>query len=101
MPEIILVKAVQTCWAAPVQWDAWDQSGRYWYIRFRSGRGTAGRTYSIDDAPIYFLVETEGDEITLEEFCVFAGITWAPEAKIPGTVYEDPPDIEGVRVVIV
>jgi hypothetical protein len=36
-----LVRAVRTCSACPSQWDAWDAAGQYYYLRYRSGRGTA------------------------------------------------------------
>lgn len=35
-----LVRVVQTCLACPSQWDAWDAEGQYYYLRFRSGRGS-------------------------------------------------------------
>lgn len=34
------VKVVRTCSACPSQWDAWDAEGGYYYLRYRSGRGT-------------------------------------------------------------
>lgn len=36
-----IVKAHQTCYACPSQWDAWDEEGNYWYLRFRHGYGSA------------------------------------------------------------
>lgn len=34
---IRLVKIEQTCTACPSQWDAWDEDGEYYYIRYRWG----------------------------------------------------------------
>lgn len=36
-----IIKAEQTCFACPSQWDAWDEDGDYWYLRFRYGYGSA------------------------------------------------------------
>lgn len=36
----VIVKAVETCTCAPVQWDLWDAEGRYYYLRYRHGRLT-------------------------------------------------------------
>jgi hypothetical protein len=40
---IIIVRAVQTCWAAPSQWDAWDADGNYYYLRYRGGHGSVDK----------------------------------------------------------
>jgi hypothetical protein len=40
---ITLEKVKQTCQACPSQWDAWDADGRYYYLRYRHGRGTVER----------------------------------------------------------
>jgi hypothetical protein len=37
----VITRAVQTCTACPSQWDAWDDHGQYWYLRYRSGFGSA------------------------------------------------------------
>lgn len=36
---ITLVKVKQTCQACPSQWDAWDDEGTYYYLRYRWGTG--------------------------------------------------------------
>lgn len=36
---ITIVRAVQTSIACPAQWDAWDQDGNYYYLRYRHGHG--------------------------------------------------------------
>jgi hypothetical protein len=36
----VIIKAIQTCEAAPSQWDLWDETGQFYYARYRSGRGT-------------------------------------------------------------
>lgn len=35
-----LTRIVQTCSACPSQWDAWDEAGTYYYVRYRFGRFT-------------------------------------------------------------
>jgi hypothetical protein len=32
-----IVKMTQTCCACPSQWDGWDESGAYYYFRYRHG----------------------------------------------------------------
>jgi hypothetical protein len=93
--EIILVRSVQTCASVPLQWDCWDVSGNYWYLRFRHGRGTIGRTYDIEKAASFFRDDSDQD-ITLESMCAFLGVAWAPEEELPGTTWEVPPKVDGV-----
>lgn len=85
MPEIILVRAVQTCYACPSQWDAWDADGGYWYLRFRHGRGTMGRDTTENRLAFSVDYEETGLDgaISLEEFCRRIGVTWAPELDTP------------------
>jgi len=47
---VVIVRAVQTCEACPSQWDTWDDSGQFWYLRYRFARGTAERQPSSDVA---------------------------------------------------
>lgn len=92
MNEIILVRADQTCIACPSQWDAWDLDGRYWYLRFRSGYGSIGRSYDIDAADLTFDIADEfGGEISLDDFCKRIGVTWAPQYAGRVAVFEPPP----------
>ncbi len=88
--EITLVRAVQTSIACPSQWDAWDEEGNYYYLRFRSGCGaiskfpdenwvnarpTPKREHIAD-----FEVEDEwAGVISLEEFAEKAGIKLSPD----------------------
>jgi hypothetical protein len=86
---ITLVRAVQTCMACPSQWDAWDDTGNYYYLRYRSGHGSVTQYVSEN------WVGSRGDEfvahisdfkyghpldgtITLEKFAELAGLTLAP-----------------------
>lgn len=91
MPEVILVRANQTCTACPSQWDARDADGRYWYLRFRHGRGTMGRDYLSD--PLSFDVDGDGPdgEISLGEFTRRIGVTYAPDLAAGVTEWEEPP----------
>lgn len=87
--KIVLVRSRQTCSAAPSQWDCWDIDGKYWYLRFRSGYGTIGRTYDEEAASSFY--DDGSPDINLEDMCAFLGVIWAPEEKRPGTIWEDPP----------
>lgn len=89
---IVLVRAVQTCNAAPCQWDAWDIDGCYWYLRFRHGRGTMSRDYDTDKAPIKFQ-DYGAPDITFEDFVAYAGVAWIPLAERIGTIFQEPPPI--------
>lgn len=67
-----IVRAIQTCWACPAQWDAWDETGRYWYFRFRSGQGSA----ECETGERRYFSEGDGLDgyIELEDFCELAGL---------------------------
>ena len=78
----VIVRAVRTCTACPSQWDAWDEHGRYWYLRYRSGVGTAEQLSGPDFQQMHTHSEITfnyGDmfdgSITLKKFCQLAGIT--------------------------
>lgn len=77
-PIVTITRAVQTCAACPAQWDAWDQDGRYLYLRYRNGHGTARR----EDAACELVAEfSTGDSydgvISLEDFARRAGFQLA------------------------
>jgi hypothetical protein len=97
--SIVLAKVVQTCWACPSQWNAWDAEGRYYYLRYRSGIGTVD-TYPDPDPdtwnepPIGAAARFEhGDEldgqISLHDFLALAGlritgrVLWIPDDGDP------------------
>lgn len=78
-----IVRAVQTCFACPSQWDAWTDTGQYLYLRYRHGWGAVWahesddyRSWEPGQAPVAEF--EEGGEfdgvIELEEFCRLAGI---------------------------
>jgi len=83
--EIIIVRTVETCSACPSQWDAWDSSGQYWYLRYRHGIGSAERqprpdveTWTMREPDIEFDGQVNGmadGVISLEDFARLAGIT--------------------------
>lgn len=83
----VIVKVVQTCAAAPSQWNAWTANGQYLYLRYRSGIGTADAydttdseqwPHAPDGAAAYFDTGDRLDgEITLQEFCRQAGLILA------------------------
>lgn len=83
--SVVIVRAVQTCGACPAQWDAWDDQGRYWYLRYRYGRGSAEQYadeawYEDRDAQPAAVAEFEcggslDGSISLEEFAERAGMT--------------------------
>lgn len=87
-----LVRVVQTCWACPSQWDAWDADGQTYYMRYRSGVGTVEAVptptttaESLNDARLVAKFE-HGDRMAgfleLDEFCQLAGIGLALGAEV-------------------
>lgn len=38
--QYTIVRATQTSYACPSQWDAWTDTGQYLYLRYRGGLGT-------------------------------------------------------------
>lgn len=87
-----LIRVVQTCYACPSQWDAWDAAGQYYYLRYRSGRGTvetaaSQEDYRNPDAPETLLANfNHGDHldgsIGIDEFLERAGMRLAPDADV-------------------
>ncbi|QBI53450.1 hypothetical protein [Streptomonospora litoralis] len=75
---MIIVRAVQTCWACPAQWDAETLAGNRLYLRYRYGHGTV----NLDDpsGPLVADFDTgrpyDGG-IDLDEFCDRAGLVLA------------------------
>ena len=101
---IRLVRAIQTSWGCPSQWDAWDEENNYYYLRFRHGFGAMiqYKTENWMDAPypehqdvnfqnvytsnpeyVRHVAQFEhGDEldgsIELDEFATLAGVELDP-----------------------
>lgn len=101
---IRLVRVIQTSWACPSQWDAWDEENNYYYLRFRHGWGEMmqfksvnwldanypegenvnfGNVYTMNPEFIRKVVEFEhGDpldgSIELDEFATLAGVELDP-----------------------
>src|SRR5277367_32208 len=101
---IRLARAIQTSWACPSQWDAWDTDGNYYYLRFRHGWGemihfqtenwldakypedtdlTFSTVYTANPEFIGHVAEFEhGDpldgSIELDEFATLAGVELDP-----------------------
>lgn len=82
---------MQTSFACPSQWDAWDAEGNYYYLRYRHGYGqvrqykTENWVDSDEDELIACVVEFEyGDpldgDIDLDDFARLAGIEIEPVA---------------------
>jgi hypothetical protein len=92
---ITLVRAVQTCFACPSQWDGWDADGNYYYLRYRSGHGEIRqyRTENWSESPVDEYIGTVasftyGDmldgSISLDGFAHLAGIALAPGLAYTG-----------------
>jgi hypothetical protein len=92
----VIVRAVQTGEACPSQWDGWDDSGSYWYLRYRYGLGQARqyasgpdwyRTYDPGqpEVPVRVLDFSYGHPldgvITLEKVAELAGLVLSPELQ--------------------
>lgn len=99
-----IVKATQTSYACPSQWDAWDHSGQYWYLRFRGGHGTA----TAYDGPNFYTTsgwreptfEFRDDDplagsIDLAAFCDRAGLDLALASGQPA---QGVPRVHALRV---
>jgi hypothetical protein len=74
----VIVRAEQTCFACPAQWDAWGADGTQYYLRYRHSFGSAEIRRTADgewlDSNPERVAEFETDEqdggvISLEEFC--------------------------------
>jgi hypothetical protein len=90
---ITLARVVCTLSCVPTQWDAWDTEGRYYYLRYRFGRGTVD-TYDDPDSDTWNVIpdgriaqfHDENDpwcgEIELDEFLRRAGMTLMPGAEV-------------------
>lgn len=83
-PRYTIVKAVQTCWACPSQWDAWTNEGQYLYLRFRHGVGTVEEqpspetdSWTNDEVAIRFSDDDLDGSISLEEFAERAHLALA------------------------
>lgn len=84
MDDLTIVRAIQTCFACPSQWDAWTGTGQYLYLRYRSGHGTVD-TFADSDPDTWGRVPSGwtarfehggrwDSEIELDEFCRLAGL---------------------------
>lgn len=85
--RIVLVHAVQICLVGPLQWNAWDVNGKYYYLWFHGKSGWIGHNYYRDDA-IYAFVDCGWPDIQFEDFCGFLGVDWMPKWYIPGMTLE-------------
>lgn len=89
-PDITIVRAIETCSAVPNQWDCWDKDGNYWYLKYRSGRGTISRTYDIDDA-VAECYDNGDSDITFEHLCVLLGVSWCLDLDMAGVLWQAKP----------
>ncbi|WP_280426796.1 hypothetical protein [Nocardia carnea] len=67
-----IIKAVQTCYGCPSQWDAVTDTGQDLYMRFRYGYGSA----DINGITVAHFTDPDpyAGVISLEEFCARADI---------------------------
>jgi hypothetical protein len=88
-----LARVVQTCIAAPSQWDAWDTAGRRYYLRYRHGRGRVeAGDGSQRGAPVLIYWDDRGGSfLTLGDFMAKADLTLAEGADVR-TLDDDPHD---------
>jgi len=79
----VIVRAEQTCFACPAQWNAWGPDGSQYYLRYRHSFGSVDLTRRADgewldnrsEQVAYFNTdENDGGVISLEEFCERAGL---------------------------
>jgi hypothetical protein len=75
---LTLVRAEQTCFGCPSQWDAWDEAGNQYYLRFRHGCGTVSLRGRMQDGVVEWL--DRGDPIaSFETGDAYDGIISLPE----------------------
>ena len=46
---IKITRIVKTCMACPAQWNAWDDNGDYYYIRYRFGKLTVHKGLNLNE----------------------------------------------------
>lgn len=85
-PKLVLTRAEQTCFGVPSQWDAWDEDGSQYYLRYRWGHGRVDLRAQMIDGNLDWLdhgsrtiAEFDNNDpldgvIALEEFARRAGI---------------------------
>lgn len=89
---LTLARVIETCAAAPSQWDAWTADGQYLYLRYRSGIGTVD-AYDTEDSEQWTRIPDgavarfdTGDrldgEMGIEEFCQRAGLRLADDVEV-------------------
>jgi hypothetical protein len=93
----VITRVVLLCSACPSAWDAWDDTGRYWYLRYRYGLGKAKQYASGPDwhltggpdgseEPVRVLSFEYGHPldgvISLEKFAELAGLVLSPELQV-------------------
>lgn len=70
-----LVRIVQTCCACPSQWDAWDEEGNYYYLRYRFGHGTVDKGSVRGELIASFTYGNDLDgSMRIEQFLELAGL---------------------------
>lgn len=75
---IKLNKVIQTSDFCPSEWDAWDDTSQYYYLRYRHGEGTMEAQPSpdlntwtlqtVDEMAGWFTTEEDEVDISLEDF---------------------------------
>lgn len=80
---LMLVRTEQTCFGCPTTWDAWDEKGTAYHLRFRFGNGTVHTADASEPGGMRLVASfktsdpMDGD-ITLGDFVRLAGIIHAP-----------------------
>lgn len=94
-----LLRVVQTCVAAPSQWDAWTVDGRQLYLRYRHGRGRVELGDGMADGALWTSWTDHGgvydSYMDLETFMAKAQLTLAEGADVvphPDLADDDPRD---------
>ncbi|AUG81046.1 hypothetical protein CFP65_6390 [Kitasatospora sp. MMS16-BH015] len=91
--DVVLARVVQTCPAAPSQWDAWTTHGQYLHLRYRHGEGSVEQhpspdveTWDSGESHLITVWEdgTEDCAIALDAFLAEAGLSLAPGAELLG-----------------
>jgi hypothetical protein len=59
--DVIITRVTQTSMACPAQWDAWDDEGNYYYLRFRGGCGQMRQYTTADWVDVDYIANWKSD----------------------------------------
>jgi hypothetical protein len=96
IPEV-LIRIIRTCKASPSQWNAWDAKGRYWYLRYRDGRGTMGPDYETM-TECFYADDRPDSLISIGDFLRRLGVAFEPAGSLSleNMTFQEVPSLPGL-----